>query len=147
MSKWEASTAGGSLNTDKFDINPQFKMVITGAGPQLLFVKVEVAAPAEHSVGIHLFGGGQRVYRRGNEGPSIFMCECVSLFVASKLTCDLTTVCTCACIPSCFKAQKRTFFLHEITAVPLHHAPHADAETHQISLSPFLWPAHPTKEP
>jgi hypothetical protein len=68
MSKWDASTAGGSLNTDKFDVNPQFKVIITGAGPQVLFVKVEVLGDVDYSVGLHLYAGGQRVHRRSSQG-------------------------------------------------------------------------------
>lgn len=84
MSKWEASTAGGSLNTSKFDINPQFKVAITGAGPQLLYVKVEIIG-ADYSVGVHLFSSGQRAYHRASEG----------MFVADLLASTLHVSVTC----------------------------------------------------
>jgi len=66
------------MNEDAWDANPQFKIQITGAGPQVIFVKAEAQGKEDRNVGIHLFHGGVRCHRR----------TCQRLLMAPKLPSD-----------------------------------------------------------
>ncbi|KAJ1489552.1 hypothetical protein T484DRAFT_1779925, partial [Baffinella frigidus] len=60
--KWGTETAGGSINTEAFDVNPQFRLEVEGEEDNEE-KPVRANGEGEPHVGIHLFAGGARCHR------------------------------------------------------------------------------------
>eukprot|EP00960_Hanusia_phi_P049972 759911-Hanusia_phi.AAC.10 len=78
---WTKDSAGGSINTDKFDINPMFR--IDSQHTQRIFIKVRPSGNVSVHVGMHLFVSGDRVRRNEIQeitslaGETQYRSECI----------------------------------------------------------------------